>query len=160
MTEVINKKCLCSLLQSNINDGQFICVDDPKQVIFRAAIYGTLEIQDPSEFVDYLQQWIDEGEQSFVVGSIRLNVDQNCPAKIDSFVDLDCFEMVTSGLPSDDDTSTHMHPPPTASPVDDSMSALTYIVTGAVIGVLLFIVCIVVLIIFLVCLMNKQANKR
>ena len=164
MTDAINDKCLCSLPPSNIYDGQFICVDDPKQVVFRASIYGTLDNPDPSVFVDLLEKWIQEEENFLVIGSIRLNVDQSCPAQIDSFLDPECVEMGTSGqpvsdrllLPSATDKPTQL----ASTPKKDSMTTLAYTITGAVIGVLLFITCIILLIIFLVCLMNKQANKR
>lgn len=169
MTEAINEGCFCSLPTSNIRDGEFVCVDDPKQVVFRARIYGTLEVLDPSMLVEDLQLWIDEGDKSLVVGSIRLNVDQKCPVAIKSFSDPECADTdESSGLPPTDmlspssesttGTTVSMATEDTMA-TKDTMANVAYIV-GAVIGVLLFVGCIVLLIIFLVCLMNRQADKR
>ena len=87
----LRDQCKCGITSDHIRESKFICPQsNPTEVIYRARLFSPLEISDPQELVQALQQWVKNGSRSLVIAGFRLLVDQTCTVAIDSFNDAEC----------------------------------------------------------------------
>lgn len=136
VSEAMQEMCGCHIPTNHIQEGQFLCLDKPDQVLFRARVYRTQEYSSQA-LVQSLQEWT-AGAQTIVVASTRLQVDDFCQAKIHSFSDPNCEERQPL--------------------VDGGLSTTVYIVIG-VAGGMLVVIAVITLCLCLICCCSYRARK-
>ena len=137
ISEAIQEICDCHVPANHIQEGQFLCMGDSSQVLFRGRVYRTQEYSSQA-LVQFLQEWRARG-QTVVIASTRLQVDAYCQAMIDSFNDPNCEEM----------------PSPAAQGFSSTIYIVIAVAGGLVLAIVIATVCLCVF-----CRSNYLTRKK
>ena len=136
ITQEILMRCSCEFTTSNITDDAFSCRGSQGQFRNTVEYRAMITLQVPASttnadgIVSIISDWL-ESEPSVTVNDVVLDLDPNCPTKLDSFNSNDCV----TEAPSDQ---------------TDQSSSSVGIIAGAVVAVIVVILLLITAVVIII----------
>ena len=170
---ILNARCKCGLTLTDISEGEFSCQksrseefmraseSEEESINYRARIKGTNN-RSASDLVALLQSWVQSGEASINIQSVRYYLHPNCETTLDNIHALNCGTQPLTPPPSPSPATKPPTEPQTKGPTEDknvggkdnsggSNSAQVggIILGGIIAGALLVMIVLIVVVIIL-----------
>ena len=89
LIEAIKLRCECHFPRENLLQESFSCSSSPHLTTYRNTLIGTHNVN-ASQFVGFIQNWVNSGPRITIKGGYSVWVDKKCPVAVSSFDEPEC----------------------------------------------------------------------